>query len=172
MSALSDLNTLTVQENHFTFEDIEPNIGAPNSTFTYSPQDSVGLALDTILSIGASLELSVAVGGTANQYQWYRDDVVISGAEQSTHSITSAQVADSGSYICEISNTIATELILYSRPVTVTVLDPAGISDHTVAIPKEFSLGQNYPNPFNPITMINYQLSMTTDVELSIYSLL
>jgi predicted GH43/DUF377 family glycosyl hydrolase len=39
-------------------------------------------------------------------------------------------------------------------------------------LPIEFTLEQNYPNPFNPSTMINYQLTMTNEVELSIYNLL
>jgi hypothetical protein len=39
-------------------------------------------------------------------------------------------------------------------------------------IPTVFALQQNYPNPFNPITMINYQLPIISDVELSIYDLL
>jgi hypothetical protein len=36
----------------------------------------------------------------------------------------------------------------------------------------DFSLSQNYPNPFNPKTIINYQLAMTSDVNLSIYNML
>jgi hypothetical protein len=39
-------------------------------------------------------------------------------------------------------------------------------------IPDQFALYQNYPNPFNPVTMINYQLPMTNEVNLSIYNLL
>jgi len=38
--------------------------------------------------------------------------------------------------------------------------------------PKIFSLSQNYPNPLNPKTTINYQLPMTTKVELAIYNLM
>jgi len=38
--------------------------------------------------------------------------------------------------------------------------------------PSHFNLEQNHPNPFNPLTMINYQLPMTNEVELSIYNLL
>lgn len=39
-------------------------------------------------------------------------------------------------------------------------------------IPKEFELRQNYPNPFNPSTIINYELSKTSDVSLIVYDLL
>jgi len=35
--------------------------------------------------------------------------------------------------------------------------------------PKEFGLEQNYPNPFNPTTMLNYQLTMNSQVSLKIY---
>jgi len=39
-------------------------------------------------------------------------------------------------------------------------------------LPKKFALSQNYPNPFNPKTIINYELPITNDVDLSIYNVL
>jgi hypothetical protein len=40
-----------------------------------------------------------------------------------------------------------------------------------IQMPDGYEMFQNYPNPFNPVTMINYQLSMIDDVELSIFNL-
>lgn len=39
-------------------------------------------------------------------------------------------------------------------------------------VPSRFSLSQNYPNPFNPSTIINYQLSISSNVKLIIYDVL
>ena len=36
--------------------------------------------------------------------------------------------------------------------------------------PSSFALKQNYPNPFNPTTIIKYQLSAASDVELAVYN--
>jgi len=40
-----------------------------------------------------------------------------------------------------------------------------------VLMPGEFRLAQNYPNPFNPSTTIGFELSETTQVMLSVYSI-
>lgn len=48
----------------------------------------------------------------------------------------------------------------------------SSIKTENRTVPLTFKLEQNYPNPFNPITLINYQLPMINDVELSIYNLL
>jgi len=53
--------------------------------------------------------------------------------------------------------------------------DPTWIDDNkdvSGIIPEYYELNQNYPNPFNPVTIINYQLPMTSDVNISIYNLL
>jgi Leucine-rich repeat (LRR) protein len=169
LSSLTALYAFTIENNRFTYEDIESNIGI--SGFSYAPQDSVGKQIDSTLSLGGYLQMSVTVGGTANQYQWMKDEVDISGATDSVYIISSAQLTDSGSYICKISNTIATGLTLYSRPVQVTVFDPAGLTEISPTLPGEYGLYQNYPNPFNPLTRIKFALPEATTVKIAIYDL-
>jgi predicted outer membrane repeat protein len=48
---------------------------------------------------------------------------------------------------------------------------PLDIEDKITNI-NSYELYQNYPNPFNPVTMISYQLSMTNEVNLTIYNIL
>ncbi|MBS4027247.1 MAG: T9SS type A sorting domain-containing protein, partial [Ignavibacteriales bacterium] len=43
---------------------------------------------------------------------------------------------------------------------------------NTSEIPNEFALYQNYPNPFNPVTVIRYQLSVSSVVSLKVYDIL
>jgi len=166
LSTLPQLNDLWIEQNQFTFEDIEPNIGI--SSFMYSPQDSVGEKLDTIITKGESLSISAEIGGTANQYQWMKNDTDITDADSSVLDLSSVSLSDSGRYVCKITNTIATDLTLYSRPVHVTVQTGVQVIDDTEIIPKQFVLKQNYPNPFNPITEINYNLPKSVHVYLSV----
>lgn len=46
-----------------------------------------------------------------------------------------------------------------------------GIEPISNSLPNHFSLSQNYPNPFNPTTIINYQLSASSNVSLKIYDI-
>jgi ligand-binding sensor domain-containing protein len=121
LSALMLLENLRIQNNRFTFEDVEPNIGVPLIDFIYSPQDSVGVKIDTTVCDKTIYTLSVSVGGTNNEYQWKKDNVDISGATNSDYVLNPVNKEDEGSYICEITNTVATLLTLYSQPVNITV---------------------------------------------------
>ncbi len=121
-AGLPSLNYLWAPGNRFTFEDIEPNRGI--SGFTYSPQDSVGAVVDTTVFVGDPLSLSVIVGGSANQYRWKHYGTWITELSgESSYTISAATFEDTGRYICEITSTIVTDLILYSQPANVTVID-------------------------------------------------
>ena len=172
LSSLTNMTWLTIHNNRFTFEDIEPNINVPSQGFFYSPQDSVGISLDTTITEGEDLMMFVDVGGSANLYQWKKDDVNISGAESSTYEISIAQVDQSGSYSCEITSSIVDDLTLYSRPINVTVQPSTDIAENLSGIPDEFALFQNYPNPFNPATSIKFALPQPTRVKIEIFNIL
>ncbi len=47
---------------------------------------------------------------------------------------------------------------------------PTSIGQDISKTPISFTLEQNYPNPFNPTTVISYQTSALSDVELTIYN--
>jgi hypothetical protein len=55
---------------------------------------------------------------------------------------------------------------------TIKYSQPTGIISHNNQLPREFKLFQNYPNPFNQLTIINYQLSITTPVKLAVFDVL
>jgi len=51
-------------------------------------------------------------------------------------------------------------------------MEPLGISETGLELPRQIVLHQNYPNPFNPRTVIEYRLSSPAEVRLEIFDLL
>lgn len=51
---------------------------------------------------------------------------------------------------------------------TIVVKTTTGVEGNTTPI--SFKLSQNYPNPFNPVTRINYEITMTSNVKLTVYN--
>ncbi|MCH8328627.1 MAG: leucine-rich repeat domain-containing protein, partial [Candidatus Marinimicrobia bacterium] len=177
LTALPDLTSLThltsffIANNQFTFEDIEPIIGV-GGYFRYSPQDSMGSEIDTSVSIGLSLALSVAVGGTANLYQWMKDGTDIIGGTSDTLHIASVSFADSGSYVLSVTNTIVVGLTLFSRPIRLNMSNSTLDIGDVAVVPKAYDLHQNYPNPFNPRSSIRFDLPEATHLELVVYDMM
>ena len=58
-----------------------------------------------------------------------------------------------------------------ARAAVAGALDLTGIDPIPSTMAGSFQLLGNYPNPFNPATVIRYQLSVASEVELSVYDL-
>jgi hypothetical protein len=166
LSGLTSLGDLRIQNNKFTFEDIEPNIDVANEEFHYSPQDSVGEAADTIINEGSSFTMAISVGGESNQYQWTKDGSVITGATDSSYTIGSAEPDDSGSYICEITNTVATDLTLYSKPFNVTVSSSGVLDDLSTVYAMNVRRGAA-----DKTFEVRYSIPEKTSIKLGVYNI-
>jgi Leucine-rich repeat (LRR) protein len=122
LSALP-LTDLQVQNNQLTFDDIVPNAGI--SGFIYAPQDSVGEIKSHVINDGDELTLYSAipavVGNNYNIYRWFKDGSQIPNATSDSYQIVNANNNDAGVYTCWIDNSVATQLTLWQRPITVSV---------------------------------------------------
>ena len=87
----------------------------------YAPQRPVREGMRYDLTSGDEILLSVNVGGTDNQYQWYKDNVTIMSSNNDTFKIANVALSDSGLYRCEITNPGVAGLTLESIADTVSV---------------------------------------------------
>ena len=106
--SLSNLlnTTIYLRYNQFTFSGIEDIVKTHKITFLfYSPQSDIPLIQNSNI-------IFVQAGGTLsnNTYKWYKNDTLVSTKTgDSTFTIASA-----GSYSVTVTNSIATQLTLYS----------------------------------------------------------
>ncbi|MBN2614853.1 MAG: leucine-rich repeat domain-containing protein, partial [Bacteroidales bacterium] len=120
LSPLSNLQTLSIQNNNFTFKDIVPNMNVAKRSFTYSPQAKVDTIQHYLVGPGDSLRLSVSIKDSADSYQWYRNGDTISGANDSVYTIKNYEESnDFGVYTYKVRNNIATALTLESNDIYV-----------------------------------------------------
>ncbi|MFC2126584.1 hypothetical protein ACFLU5_17475, partial [Bacteroidota bacterium] len=110
LSTISGFQTLKAANNNFDFGDLEPNASVPD--FTYNPQNPVTQPVDTFMKPNDIASLDVVMGGTNNNYQWYKDSVLISGATANSYFMTPVTPTDSGLYFCLIDNDLLPDLTL------------------------------------------------------------
>ena len=129
---------LSVKNNKLTFDDILPNLTYVNSagqncvtdfqyTITgYAPQDSIGTDKTIIATIGSTItvdDLKIDAGIADNDYQWYRNGSIYGSVLHSNKLvIPNFTAADTGVYICRVTNPRAPLLTLNSRKITIKVV--------------------------------------------------
>lgn len=151
LNALVNLRYLSCVKNKLTFSDLlnvkNPLLIAlaPNPRLIYHPQDSVGAAANVLLAQGANYTIDLYIDDTVttNVYKWFRNGNLIATTTNNSFTISNAAAIVSGVYTCEITNTLLTNLTLYSRPVAIGI-SPwtaviAGQKNHVVAVPSNVS---------------------------------
>ncbi|MBN2011033.1 DUF3494 domain-containing protein [candidate division KSB1 bacterium] len=85
-----------------------------------------------------------------------------------------------GIILCQTTIVMSTRTILSGKALaqTAVTLDANNVTipEALTAVengltPKDFVLSQNHPNPFNPVTIINYQLPIRSNVRLCIFDM-
>jgi len=140
---------LIILNNQLDFADMESaQINWNAYPHIYAPQDSVGIKQDIIRIIGDDFSFTVSVGGTSNEYQWYKNNNIIPSANGSTYTITSLDLSDAGSYTCAVTNPVAMALTIYSRPINLQVSTTTDIYAGNIPNIRVF------PNPASTILTI------------------
>ncbi len=73
-------------------------------------------------------------------------------------------------YSFEGSHFVGEFLQTASKVLSIELATPEGALAYSKLIPADFSLSQNYPNPFNPTTTIQFSLSVSDEMTLTIYN--
>jgi len=164
-------SNLQIQNNFFNFSDLEPLVMSNSyTTLGYSPQRTKDIAqnleyapgADIILNIDdTSLNKAITSKGSGDEYQWYKDNVAINGANAISYTILNAQEADSGVYYCEINNNLLPNLTI--NRANITILIDAALSTEEL-VNNDLKI---YPNPTKKL--IHIKLSQFNKSEASLY---
>jgi hypothetical protein len=127
--------------------------------FTSQPQS---------VSVQASKSFTLmgeATGSTT--YTWYRDNMMITGANSNSLTVASASTSDAGVYRLVAANDCGSAT---STSATVTVTQGLVASLEPINFEK-IGLHQNTPNPFNDVTNLNFTLGESSEVRVVLVDL-
>ncbi len=146
LTALSNLTYFNITGNQFTFESLEPNVGVPG--IFYTPQDSLGLADTVLIPTNQPYTLSYTVGGSANTYEWKKNNTTINGITGNGLTIGTPVFADEGTYRLEVQSPLVPGLTLFTRPVLVKV---SSLKRDSIALAKLYAAtnGNNWTTKTN-----------------------
>ncbi|HTF81627.1 MAG TPA: hypothetical protein VL947_07875, partial [Cytophagales bacterium] len=147
LSSLDSLRFINCAKNKLTFEDLlqidNPLVRAQDkikNNFFYILQDTVGSAQNIALVEGGSyvIKLGIDEAVTSNSYTWYKN-----GQMLTTTNAPELIVNSPGIYTCAVSNSIFTQLVLWSHATTVTAAPwtpvIAGDQNQIMIIPSDVS---------------------------------
>lgn len=152
--------------NSLTFDDIEPLVSI--NGIEYETQDSIGRNIDTTAALNSAFRLECITGGQFNRYKWLKNGDTIGGADEYFLEWPNLTYADTGEYRCVVTNTLATELTLFSKPTRLHVVDLSGFSEPDQDNAGDFTI---YPNPAKDRVYITIkEIIPRPELEIIIYN--
>ncbi|RIJ46633.1 T9SS C-terminal target domain-containing protein [Maribellus luteus] len=127
LESILGLDTLHLQNNQLQFNDIEAILNWDNfsgiNEFTYAPQNDIGELKTLSVKEGSSAKLFIDnyYPGPSDQYQWFKNGQMLPQATAPFLEIESVSYTDAGIYYCKVSNSKATDLVLSSKEITLTI---------------------------------------------------
>lgn len=120
---------LQVANNLLTYESLEPNAAHLTVASQYSPQGDLTISPDEYnIDYGNELRITATIGGTYNQYLWYKGtEEVTVDANSNEYVDASMTDEDEGTYSCEVSNTLLPYLTFTSNELDVNLLNHAPV---------------------------------------------
>ncbi|MBE0638431.1 MAG: hypothetical protein IH598_07920 [Bacteroidales bacterium] len=117
----NEYDALWIAGNNLQFGSIEPFVGNVLYDYWYAPQRLFGN--DKLVEVveGQDFEYTLEVSGENNAYQWYKDSVAMPGQNTNTLMFENAGIDDEGFYYLEVTNSLATDLILTSHLIEVVL---------------------------------------------------
>jgi Leucine-rich repeat (LRR) protein len=113
-----------VENNKFTFGDLEPNFHLLDS---YSPQDTIGTTDTIYFAVEDTLLLVTQTDGLYNKYQWtfdggdISDNGLYAGTNDSVLYVMNPAITNEGNYACKVTNDTVTGLTIHRHSI---VLEP------------------------------------------------
>ncbi len=154
----SGFQSLNCRGNQLDFADLEAINPKPTSFYAADFQSYKILPATQTINIGSPVTINGAIGGSLNQYQWYKftsldplsGSTLIIGATNAILSIPAITFADAGKYRCEVKSTFVgagttTGVVIKSSDVLLSFsFDPTTSIDNSLS-----NLVKVSPNPSN-----------------------
>jgi hypothetical protein len=102
---------------------------------------------------------------------WNPDDVAVSLAPGNQFKPAMTTTNNGIIFIFEDTRNGSSNYDLFAQKVLRNGSTILGINENG-AVPSGFNLYQNFPNPFNPLTVIGFDISLTSKVKLTVYDVL
>ncbi len=122
ISSISRLDSVRAENNRLQFGSLQPNMGI--KAFRYTPQDSLGRRIDTLVFLNRALVLTAVSSGTGNRYQWFKNGAAVPNAETDVLVIPSLTRQDTGVYTCRVSNAAVPNLTLSTFGMRISATTP------------------------------------------------